>query len=186
MRLLLSALSTDQRLIVTSIAMKRNANSSEPSKRLNYHDVYTCPVCRHGEIAALSLMEAFACNFCRHIFTANLEQQVLKMADSQLAIAWRWNGRTWQGVGSDKTELNWGYRIAGIAFVLLPTTLVGLGAYFFPPLPESDLSWFPWAWTGLTFLAHLACIGWLVLEYYQFPIALYLRLLVQRLFARSQ
>jgi len=54
---------------------------TEPTQ-LNYHDTYSCPVCRHGKIAALPLMEAYACNFCQHIFTANLEQQVLKMASN--------------------------------------------------------------------------------------------------------
>lgn len=159
-------------------------NSTEQSNRFSFSDVYPCPVCRHGEIAALPLMEAFACNFCRHIFTANLEQQVLKMADSQLPLTWQWNGRTWKGVQREGLELSWGYWIAAIAFVAIPTTLVGLSAYLFPPLPGSPLFWLPTIWIGLTFLSHLICIIWLVLEYYQFPLSMYLRAVTQRLFAR--
>jgi hypothetical protein len=156
---------------------------SEPnysSDRLNYYGVYTCPVCRHGKVAAMPLMEAFACNFCRHIFTANLEQQILKMADSQLPLSWRWNGSRWQGTQGQGTELGWGSGIAAAAFVLLPTFLVGSGAYLFPPLPGSRLAWLPLFWVFLTFIAHLGFILWLVLEYYQFPLLLYLTSLRQR------
>lgn len=161
--------------------MSKLTNSST---HLNFHGIYTCPVCRHGEISAIPLMEAFACNFCRHIFTANVEQQTIKMADSQLPLTWRWNGRTWTGGHREDNELTWGYWIVGGAFVLLPTCIVGLGAYLFPPLPDSTLSWLPIFWTVLTFVCHLACLGWLVLEYYQFPVSLYFRAVGERLFAR--
>lgn len=129
-------------------------------------------------------MEAFACNFCRHIFTANLEQQVLKMADSQLPLTWRWNGQTWKGLHREGVELGWEYWFVGIAFVILPSTLVGLAAYLFPPMPGSPLAWLPVFWTVLAFLSHLACMGWLVVEYYQFPVFAYLRAVQQRLLDR--
>ncbi len=159
-------------------------NSTDPTNRFSYHDAYQCPVCRHGEISALPLMEAFACNFCQHIFTANLERQLLKMADSQLPLTWRWSGRTWKGVQREGVELGWGYWVAGLAFVLFPPTLIGLATYLFPPLPGSRLSWLPTFWTALAFVSHLACLGWLVMEYYQFPVFIYLRAIRQRLFAR--
>jgi rubredoxin len=91
---------------------------TEPT-RLNYHDTYSCPVCRHGKIAALTLMEAYACNFCQHIFTANLEQQVLKMADSQLPLTWYWNGKYWQGLPREGMEMAGFYLIIGLGFVIL-------------------------------------------------------------------
>lgn len=147
---------------------------------LNYQEVYPCPVCRHGEIATLPLMEAFACNFCQHIFTANLEQQVLKMADSQLALSWYWNGRNWKGARAEGAEMGRGYLFAGILFVLLPTSIVSVSAYLFPPVAGSPLSWLPLFWSILTFLAHLFCLLWLILEYYQFPINLYWRALRRR------
>ncbi len=150
-----------------------------PSHPLSYYNAYTCPVCRHGKISALALMEAFACNFCRHIFTANLEQQVITMADGQFPLTWYWTGHNWQGMAT-KNSLGWGYGLGAIAFVVLPTAIMGLGAYLFPPLPGSSLSWFPLAWTGLTFISHLACVLWLLLEYYQLPVFLYLEALRQR------
>lgn len=162
------------------------SKSTNSSTHLHLHGVYTCPVCRHGEISAIPLMEAFACNFCRHIFTTNLEQQTLKMADSQLPLTWRWNGRNWTGGHREDSELTWGYWVAGGAFVFLPTSIVGLGAYLFPPLPDSTLSWLPIFWTALTFICHLACLGWLVLEYYQFPVSLYFRAVGERLFIRRR
>ena len=103
---------------------------TEPTQ-LNYHDTYSCPVCRHGKIAALPLMEAYACNFCQHIFTANLEQQVLKMADSQLPLTWYWNGKYWQGLPREGMEMAGFYLIIGLGFVIFPTAIVATGAYLF-------------------------------------------------------
>jgi hypothetical protein len=147
---------------------------------LNYQDVYPCPVCRHGEIAALPLMEAYACHFCQHIFTANLEHRVLKMADSQFALTWYWNGNHWRGLPREGGEIGWGYLIVGSLFVFLPTSIVAVSAYLFPPMPDSLLSWLPIFWSILTFIAHLICLLWLIVEYYQFPVYLYLRALRRR------
>ncbi|PSO55436.1 MAG: hypothetical protein BRC40_06140 [Cyanobacteria bacterium QH_8_48_120] len=161
------------------------SKSSNPTNYLKLSGVYTCPVCRYGKIAALPLMDdAFGCEFCHHIFTANLETQVLKMADSQLPLAWHWNGKTWQGAHRKGVELGWGYGIAGIAFVVLPPTLIGVAAYLFPPVPGDPLSWLPVFWTMLAFLLHLSCLGWLMVEYYQFPVFAYLRAMGQRLVSR--
>lgn len=156
--------------------------SSKNLNNFNFNSVYPCPVCHQGEITSIALMEAMGCNFCGHIFTANLEQQVLKMADSQISLTWRWNGRIWKRGQQDNVELAWVYWIASITFVLLPTSLVGLSVYFFPPLPDIALSWFPIFWTVLTFFSHLSLIIWLILEYYQFPVRLYFRAVGQNLF----
>ncbi|WP_013323208.1 hypothetical protein [Gloeothece verrucosa] len=162
------------------------SNISESGSVLNYSRVYTCPVCRHGELSNISLMDAFACNFCNHIFSADLEQQVIQMADSQLALKWRWNGRSWQSVKSEGVELSWGYWIAGMMFILLPTAIVSLSVYLFPPLPESRLSWLPIFWIVLTLVSHLCCLIWLIIEYYQFPIFRYFRVITNRMLARFQ
>jgi hypothetical protein len=148
---------------------------------LNYYGAYPCPVCRHGEITQLPLMEAFGCNFCRHIFTANEEQQTLSMADSQLSLTWYWTGQAWKGVPREGTEGKWVYGIAAVIFVSLPTLIVSLATYFFPPIPNSPLSWLPMVWSIVTFLAHLTCIIWLVIEYYQFPFIMYFRALFRRM-----
>ncbi len=155
-------------------------NSSSSPTYLNYQSTYNCPVCRHGQIAGMAMMDAFGCDFCNSIFTANLEQQVLKKVDSQPSLMWYWDGKNWRGGHSSELELGWGYPIAAIAFILLPPTIVGLAAYLLPPLPGSYLSWLPWLWTILTFFMHLACVIWLVMEYYQFPIMAYLRALQRR------
>jgi hypothetical protein len=129
------------------------------------------------------LMETFACNFCQHIFTTNFDKQLLKMADSQLPLSWYWNGKNWKGIQREGGELGWGYLVAGAIFVLFPTGIIALGAYLFPPLPDSPLSWLPLAWVIITFLSHLFCLIWLVIEYYQFPIFLYIRAIKRRLLA---
>lgn len=157
-----------------------NENFSEPNK-LDYNQAYRCPVCRHGEISNITLMDAFACNFCHHIFTANLEQQTLKMADSQLGLTWYWDGRKWRNVQQKGQEITGNYWWAGLIFILLPTILVGSAVYLFPPLPGSRLAWFPWFWVILTFTAHSLCLLWLVIEYYQFPLGRYIAVLSRNL-----
>ena len=153
------------------------------SDRFTIHGEYPCPVCRHGKVNRMALMEAFACNFCQHIFTTNFEKQLMKMADSQLPLTWYWNGKNWKGIQREGTDIGWGYVIIGLAFVAFPTGIIGLGTYLFPPLPDSPLSWLPLFWAILTFIAHLSCLVLLVIEYYQLPILLYMRALRRRFFS---
>lgn len=136
---------------------------------------YPCPLCVRGKLYTMPLMEAIACEFCQHIFTVNLEQKVLQMADSQIALTWHWTGKKWKGVSKNKPALTWKIGLIAIIFLTFPTSLVGLSAYIFPPLANSALQWFPWFWMGLTFCTHLGCLLWLILEYYQVPVFLYLR-----------
>lgn len=146
---------------------------SEPTtepQALSYQGSYRCPVCRHGKISALPLMEAFGCEVCGHIFTANLERQSIRVVDSSPPLNWRWTGRTWQATYREGASVGWGIWLAAAAFVTVPTAIVGLSAYLFPPLPESGLAWFPVFWTVLVSLSHLACVVWLLVEYYQFPV----------------
>ena len=150
-------------------------------KPLNDHDVYPCPVCRHGEVAAMPLMEALACNFCHHIFTLDLEQQVLKMVDSQLPLTWYWTGQTWKRIQKKNLTLGWVYGFLSLGFVILPTSLTGLCAYIFPPIPHSPLSWLPVTWVLLTAICHSAIISWLLIAYYQFPLKRYLQEIRQQL-----
>ena len=157
---------------------------SRPSPTvLNHDSAYYCPVCHHGEIATLPLMEAFSCNFCHHIFTANLDKQAITIVDSHLPLTWYWNGKRWQNVRAVKV-FQWGYGLLALGFVSLPTLVVAAGAYLFPVLPHSHLAWFPWFWVGLTFFCHLSCLFWLFLEYYQFPLWLYFEALKDNLLSR--
>ena len=93
----------------------------------------------------------------------------------------QWNGKVWKGIHREGAEVGWAYVIFAIAFVLLPTAVISIGVYLFPPISGSFLSWLPLAWTILTFAAHLFCVVWLIIEYYQFPIFLYIRALKRKL-----
>jgi hypothetical protein len=150
----------------------------------DYQGVYPCPVCRVGKISHMPLMEAMSCDFCQQIFTVNVEQQQIKMPSRQPPLIWRWNGFHWTEAQIEGVEFGWGYVIAAVAFVLLPTTLIGIVAYNFPPNPETPLSWIPYIWTALTFLSHLAIIIWLLIEVYQIPVSAYWRAIQQRCLGR--
>jgi hypothetical protein len=137
---------------------------------LNYEESYLCPVCRHGHISGLTLMDAFACDFCRHIFTGNLKEQTVQVVDSSQPMSWRWTGRRWQFAYQDDLNLSTLIWLIGIVVTTLPPALVWFAAYIFPPLPDSRWAWFPMAWAGCTLVIHLVMVGWLMAEHYQFPL----------------
>jgi hypothetical protein len=149
------------------------------STPLNFHDDYPCPVCKIGKISHMPLMDAMSCDFCQEIFTVNLELQQIKMPSREPPLVWRWNGCKWSQGQLEGVELGRGYGIAAIGFVILPTTLIGITAYYLPPTPNAPLTWIPYFWTILTFLLHLAIIGWVFIEVYRIPIAAYLRVLTR-------
>ncbi|WP_430794780.1 hypothetical protein [Trichormus azollae] len=151
------------------------SNAQIFSSSLNYQGDYPCPVCRLGKISQMPLMEAMSCEFCQEIFTVNLELQQIKMPSRQPPLVWRWNGYKWNQAQLEGMELRWGYVVAAIAFVILPTTLIGIGAYYFSPGRNVPFSGIPYIWTVLTFLSHLSIMIWIFIEVYQIPIGAYLR-----------
>lgn len=150
---------------------------------VNQQGVYPCPACRLGQIQALSLMDAMACNACRHIFTANLEKQRLLMVDRSPPLVWHWNGRNWTGAHVEGVKLGWRYWLIAVAFVLLPPTLIGLSAYAFVTAPGASPPLLSIVWTGLTFSLHLALIGCSVIGFYQLPVGTYFSVMARNLFS---
>ncbi len=152
----------------------------------SFHEqgVYPCPVCRVGKITNMPLMEAMYCEFCHQIFTVNIEQQQLKMPSRQPPLIWRWNGFTWTEAQLEGVELGWGYVLGAIAFVSLPTGLIGIIAYHLPPRADAPITWLPYIWTVLTFLSHFTIIFWLFVEIYQIPLTAYWRAIQQRFLSR--
>jgi ribosomal protein L37AE/L43A len=135
---------------------------------LNYSDRYRCPLCQHGTLSSLVLMDVFACDFCRHMFTANLENQVLRVEDSLQNLAWRWNGQRWLGIGQGDGDLSGIMWFFCLGLMIFPALLVGLPMLIFEPLPGSAASWFPQFWFVATLLVHLGLGGWPLMEYHQF------------------
>lgn len=136
---------------------------------LSYGQTYVCPICRHGEISGIVLMDAFSCDFCRHIFTADLLDQTVRVEDSSFPISWRWNGYKWQAAHQNSQDLTITVWIVAVVLVLLPPSLVWLSAHIFPPMRGSGADWFPSVWVSLTFAAHFLFVAWVLLEHYQFP-----------------
>jgi hypothetical protein len=145
---------------------------------------YECPVCRHGQIEAMALMDAYACNFCRHILEANLDQQTVHLVDGIQPMGWRWQGWRWQPLHHPAADLTLTLWIVGLALILFPAGLVVLGGYVFPPLDEADQGHWSLVWASITLLAHTAMVGWIIAEHYQFPYSVLAKVRVQRLLAR--
>lgn len=152
--------------------------SGEP---LSFQDHYPCPVCLYGRIEGLFMVDAFACNFCRHIFTVDDAQQCLCLEDHAQAMKWHWSGDRWLFLRYPISPdwLLWVWSL-GVAFIATPTGLVWLSYHTFPPLPNQQGAMFPALWTGLTFLAHFTIVAWLCLEHFQWPLYVAMRLYSRR------
>ncbi|MCG8368020.1 MAG: hypothetical protein MJA27_32400 [Pseudanabaenales cyanobacterium] len=151
---------------------------------LDHRGTYICPVCRHGQIETLSLMDAFACNFCRHIFTANLQNQSIQVVDSAQPMSWRWNGHNWRMVYQDDFNLTVVIWVVGLALVSLPPGIVWLSSQVFPPLEGSPGEVVPSIWVALTFVSHLILVLWLIAEHYQVPAYVSAKIQFRQLFGQ--
>ena len=149
---------------------------SPQSTMLSYEQVYRCPACGSGELSTLAMTDLFACDFCRHIFTANLQTQSIQLADSLQPMAWRWTGERWRIAHQADTAaaLIWGF---AIALIIVPVTLISISNYIFPP---SDGLKFVIAWIVLTGLSHSIISGWLLAEYHRWPWYISSRIRIQR------
>jgi hypothetical protein len=148
---------------------------------LQYDGTYLCPVCRHGQIQELALTEAFACDFCRHIFTANLTEQTLQVVDSSQPMTWRWNGRGWLAAYQEDYPLSSLIWLMGAILVVLPCAMIWGAAYVFPPLPDSQWASFPTVWATSALILHLGIVLWIFAEYYQMPFYVSTKIRFQRL-----
>lgn len=92
-------------------------NSKFLKSSFNDRDEYPCPLCRVGKIRHMTLMEAMSCDFCHQIFTADIEQQEIKMPSRQPPLIWRWNGFHWAEAQLEGVKLGWGYIMAALAFI---------------------------------------------------------------------
>jgi hypothetical protein len=129
------------------------------------HHSYDCPICRTGQIQPMVLMDAYACNFCRHIFGVDEKRQVVQVMDSVHANSWRWKGKSWQTIYPQNRELSLTIWLAAVAIALIPSLLVWLPMQIFPSGLED--AWFPKLWLGLTVSLHGLISAWLLLEHYQ-------------------
>ncbi|QEQ01498.1 hypothetical protein FFX45_09000 [Thermosynechococcus sp. CL-1] len=128
-------------------------------KPLERHGIYPCPICRHGQIVPMVLMETHACNFCRHIFTLDPERQTARLEDGAIAFRWQWTGTGWRSLHRPSSQVTVVGLVLAILLIILPPTLIGLAYALFPPLEAGVWRWFPLLWTGLTLAAHALLFG---------------------------
>lgn len=141
-----------------------------PSK-LDYEQSYPCPVCRNGQLDRLILMDAFACSTCNHIFSANLNQQSICLADRTPAIGWRWARQHWHPLHHPDIDFPLGIWLLCSGLTVLPPTILWIMHHMFPPLDNSAHS-FPLFWIGIVGLTHGLIALWILAEFYQLPLYL--------------
>ncbi|HEY9887937.1 MAG TPA: hypothetical protein V6D02_06010 [Candidatus Obscuribacterales bacterium] len=149
---------------------------------MSLSDAYPCPVCQQGGLEAIVLMDAFACQFCRHILAADLTAQRVQVVDSTQALTWGWTGHRWQRVReAGERELSGLILLTAVVLITLPASVVWLAGAIFPPLEPTAIWPFATVWALLTLLAHLGLVLWLVGEYYQIPFYVAAKVRVLRL-----
>lgn len=137
---------------------------------MSLDDSFPCPICRQGKIEAIVLTEAFACEFCRHILSANLPAQQVQVVDSSQPLTWSWNGQRWQLARDENAqELSALVVFTAAVLIVIPAGLVWLSGTLFPPLHQTTAVPFSTIWAVITFGAHLSFVLWLIGEYYQIP-----------------
>jgi hypothetical protein len=157
-------------------------HSNSGWRSLQYDACYPCPFCRQGQIQCLTLMEVFSCGLCDRIFSVNLPQQslALETGSGPRGLRWYWSGYSWQSERQRTSGSLLVLWLLSVALTLLPTLLIGVSAYIFPPLPSQDAVSFPIVWAIVTGITHLAMILWFWLEYYQIPVWVMLRVRLRR------
>ncbi|WP_299408993.1 hypothetical protein [Acaryochloris sp. IP29b_bin.148] len=139
------------------------------STALNYEQSYPCPLCRHGQLTNLVLMDAFSCSFCHHIFTANLPQQSICLADGQQAVSWQWKGQRWHPLHHPDIDFPLGIWILCTSLAVVPPALIWGVHHIFPPLPNSTGDSFHLLWLGVVFVTHSLIALLILAEFHQFP-----------------
>jgi ribosomal protein L28 len=155
------------------------------SRSLSYDDSYACPICGQGTLFGMTLMDAYACNACRHLFTANLTEQILRVEDNATPMAWRWSGTRWRSVQAANQDLTLLVWICCIAIMFVPPAIVWVPAQIFPPLEGSKAAWFPDVWFVAIVVGHVSIGTWLLAEHYQWQPYIVNRERLNRLFARN-
>ena len=144
---------------------------------LDDRDQHPCPICNHGQLQAMAMMdEAWACDFCRHLFTLDLSAQILRVEDSIQPLQWRWMGRSWQPVRHSSDDLTPAIWIVAAGLAIGPVGIIGLSQYLFPPLPGARSVGFSQGWFISAAIGHLILAAWLLLEHYQLPLYVSLKL----------
>ena len=139
------------------------------SRSFNLQDTYPCPICRNGTVQSMVMMETLSCSFCRHIFSADLSSQILRVEDRLPKSSWIWNRDRWTTQiprDSDLTYLVW---FTSAFLIIIPALIIGLSAYVFPPIGGLKLNSFSTVWGAMTLGIHSLIAAWLLVEHYQLP-----------------
>jgi rubredoxin len=155
-----------------------------PEMSLTLQDSYRCPICRYGKLNAMVMMDAFSCDFCRHIFSVNLEQQILRVEDRVPKTGWRWQNDRWTTLKPLDVDLSILVWITSIFLVTIPSGMIGLSAYVFPPIGGLMWNSFSIVWAEITFSVHFLIATWLLVEHYQLPSYVAARIAIDRLLER--
>jgi ribosomal protein S27AE len=106
------------------------SNHRQVNKSFHLDRTYPCPFCNCGQISLMSMMQdALSCDRCHHIFTANREEQNVRLVDGRIPLTWHWNKDKWQ-IATNKLEVDWRWISILIVIALLPIVFVGFIAYF--------------------------------------------------------
>lgn len=91
---------------------------------------YPCPVCRRGQLNAITLTDAWGCDDCQEIFEQKAPNVLQKLsAPYPYKISWQWTGKSWERLKPKVKPDRVRRAVAAIAlvsFILLALTALEL------------------------------------------------------------
>jgi hypothetical protein len=151
------------------------------TRSFNLQETFPCPICRKGQVQSMVMMETLSCSFCRHIFSADLPKQILRVEDTIPKSVWTWQGDRWTSLHLADVDLTLLVWFTSIFIMVVPATVLGLSAYMFPPIGGLQWNSFSVVWSVLTFGSHSTISAWLLVEHYQLPGYVAAKITIQRM-----
>ena len=145
-----------------------------------------CPMCGHGHLVPMVLMETLSCTLCQHMFAWDIRQQRIDVLDVSSPTAWRWTGSRWQRGPYPAQSLNTITIIFACIVILLPALMIEVAGYIFPPLPGSPFANFHFFWAGTALVLHGASVFWILAESYHFTPYILAKVRMRELLHRLQ
>lgn len=119
-----------------------------------------CPICGCGRLAPMTLMDAYSCTLCLHMFSWTDHEKCLEVLDASMPKSWSWNGHQWQRkkvVFQSMTAA----KAMFIGFTIcLPVVMIVVAGYVFWHLPNSPFTHLIMLWAAMSLIVHGGLVAW--------------------------
>jgi hypothetical protein len=95
------------------------------AEKIDIYSTYPCPCRRQGELAGITLTEAFGCKLCQQIFVLKAEGEAIEQLSTSYPYrrSWYWTGYQWHLLPQRWGNRFWYLTLGMGLLVLLPLVL---------------------------------------------------------------